>query len=123
MDKITPEIETRLNSSQNIWLASVRPDGRPHLAPVWFAWLRMKLYVCIEPTSVKGENIARNPRVALSLEDGLHPIILEGVAAPVPEPWPEEVLSIFLNKYEWDLKVEVRYTQLLEIIPKKFMAW
>jgi len=123
MNKITPEIETRLQSSQNIWLASVRPDGRPHLAPVWFAWLRGILYVCIEPTSVKGENIALNQRVALSLEEGLHPIIFEGLAAPVPEPWPEEVLSIFLKKYEWDLQVEARYTQLLEIIPQKIMAW
>jgi PPOX class probable F420-dependent enzyme len=123
MQIITPDVEARLNSSQNIWLASVRPDGRPHLAPVWYAWLAGNLYVCIEPTSIKGQNIAYNPRVALSLEEGLHPIILEGVAAPVPEPWPEEVLSIFLKKYEWDLMVEARYTQLLEIVPEKCLAW
>jgi hypothetical protein len=62
----------KLETAQNIWIASVRPDGRPHLTPVWFAWTGGKLYVSIDPDSVKSKNIAHTPHVALALEDGLH---------------------------------------------------
>ena len=28
----------RLSAEPVIWLGTVRPDGRPHNVPVWFAW-------------------------------------------------------------------------------------
>ena len=30
--------EERLRDSRNYWLATVRPDGRPHVMPVWAVW-------------------------------------------------------------------------------------
>ncbi len=32
-------VETRLIAARNYWVASVYPDGRPHVSPVWGAWL------------------------------------------------------------------------------------
>ena len=33
----TPEqIQERLSTEKNIWLASVRATGAPHLVPIWF---------------------------------------------------------------------------------------
>ena len=29
----------RLNRSQNFWLATARPDGRPHAMAVWAVWV------------------------------------------------------------------------------------
>jgi nitroimidazol reductase NimA-like FMN-containing flavoprotein (pyridoxamine 5'-phosphate oxidase superfamily) len=123
---LPPEAETRLETERNIWVASVRPDGRPHLAPVWFAWHVGKLYVCTEPGSVKARNISQNRRVVLALEDGTHPVICEGIAAPVPTPWSAEmakVAAVFRNKYDWDISSEEQYTQLLEVTPTKWLAW
>ena len=120
---LSKEALQKLEKSQNIWLTSVRPTGRPHMAPVWFAWHREKLYVCIEAESVKGRNIAKNPYVVLALEDGSNPVICEGYAAPVAEPWPEAVTTIFKKKYDWDLSVEERYTQLLAVRPEKWLSW
>ena len=54
----------RLESEANIWLATVRADGRPHLTPVWFAWHNEKLYACIEAGSVKARNLGQNRRIA-----------------------------------------------------------
>jgi hypothetical protein len=31
-------IDARLRHEPIIWLSSVRPDGRPHLVPIWFLW-------------------------------------------------------------------------------------
>ena len=120
---LPPEAATKLETEKNIWVASVRPDGRPHLAPVWFAWHAGKLYLCTGPGSVKARNISQNPRVALALEDGSHPVICEGTAAAVPVPWPAQVAAIFRNKYDWDISSEEQYTQLLEVTPTKWLTW
>ncbi|MEI6136703.1 MAG: pyridoxamine 5'-phosphate oxidase family protein [Chloroflexota bacterium] len=29
----------RLRTAMNYWIATTRPDGRPHAAPVWGVWL------------------------------------------------------------------------------------
>ena len=126
MIALPPEAATKLETEKNIWVASVRPDGRPHLAPVWFAWHADKLYVCTEPGSVKARNISQNPRVALALEGGSHPVICEGIAAPAPAPGSAEmakVAAIFRAKYDWDISSEERYTQLLEITPTRWLTW
>jgi hypothetical protein len=123
MDSLSPEHLTKLDQAKNIWFASVRPDGRPHLAPVWFAFYGGRLYVSIEATSVKGRNIQANPQVALALEEGIHPVICEGRAAPVVPPYPAQVLEIFQKKYDWDLNTENQYSQLVEIIPLRWLAW
>jgi hypothetical protein len=28
-------VEERMTAARNYWLSTVRPDGRPHLSPVW----------------------------------------------------------------------------------------
>ncbi len=48
--------------------------------PVWFAWFEKKVYVCVPGNSVKAWNFTQNPRMALSLEDGVHPIIWDYAA-------------------------------------------
>ena len=34
-----------LHASHNFWLATTRPDGRPHLMPLWGLWDDDALYV------------------------------------------------------------------------------
>ncbi len=110
----------KLETEQNIWLASVRQDGGgPHLVPVWFVWGDGRLYLCIEPGSVKARNLQHSPRVALALEDGQHPVICEGRAVALPQPWPEAVCAIFRQKYEWDITTDGQYTALVEVEPEK----
>lgn len=113
----------RLKKEKNIWIATIRPDGRPHLTPVWFVWHTEKLYICIEPESIKGQNIREEPRVALALEDGSDALICEGTAASMTLPWPKEVIAIFQKKHNWDITTETRYTQLMEITPEKWLTW
>jgi hypothetical protein len=121
----TPPAETlnRLNDEKNIWVASVRPDGRPHLVPVWFAWQAELLYICIDPNSVKAGNFAHNDHIALALEAGSSPLICEGQAAVAAKPWPTEVIDIFKQKYDWDITTDARYTQLMSITPTKWLHW
>ena len=117
------DVLPRLESSANIWFASVRADGQPHLTPVWFVTHEGRLYVSIDPHSVKARNIGANPRVALALEEGIHPVICEGLAAILPKPNPAAVTALFQKKYDWDIDNEGQYAQLVEITPLKWLSW
>jgi PPOX class probable F420-dependent enzyme len=123
MKDISPQARRKLETARNIWLSSVRPDGRPHLVPIWFAWHADKVYVCTDPSSVKGRNILQNPRMALALEDGDQPVICEGRAAVIPAPWPQAVMAVFRRKYDWDISSEGQYTELIEVTPDKWLTW
>src|SRR5512143_4136558 len=96
---LTIESQNKLDSSKIIWIASVRSDGRPHLTPVWFVYYSQKVYLCIDPGSVKASNLRQNDQVVLALEDGSKPVICEGRAAPVVSSWPAAVIAGFKDKY------------------------
>ena len=38
------EAERRLAAAHDHWLATVHPDGRPHVMPVWGVWLGGRLW-------------------------------------------------------------------------------
>lgn len=123
MTLLSAEILQRLETEANLWFATIRPDGRPHLVPVWFAWYEGKLYACIEASSVKARNIGRNSTVSLALENGSKPVICEGTASVVSPPWPPPVVDIFKAKYDWDITTDGQYDTLVEVTPVKWLSW
>jgi nitroimidazol reductase NimA-like FMN-containing flavoprotein (pyridoxamine 5'-phosphate oxidase superfamily) len=113
----------RLANERNIWIACVRPDERPHLTPVWFAWEDGQIYICIQASSVKARNFKQNPGVVAALEDGTHPVICEGTASPVQADWPANVVRIFQEKYDWNILEDKEYDLLVAIRPEKWLKW
>ena len=78
-----PEARERLASSGSYWLATVRPDGRPHVVPVLAVWVDDALQFAASPTSRKAKDIARNPQcVVTTSNDGLD-LVIEGDATKV----------------------------------------
>ncbi|GAC1471000.1 MAG: pyridoxamine 5'-phosphate oxidase family protein [Chloroflexota bacterium] len=73
----------RLEQAQNYWLASVRPDGRPHVTPLWGVWFDHVLFFDGAPATRWARNIAANPWVSLHLESGDDVVILEGLVDDV----------------------------------------
>lgn len=64
-------------------LATVRADGRPHVAPIWFDLDGDELIFTTWHTSVKALNIQRDPRVSLCVDDEAPPfafVLIEGTA-------------------------------------------
>ena len=123
--KITDtHVARRLRSESNIWVATARPGGRPHLTPTWFVLHGEELYICIDPGSVKARNLIANTRVALALEDGAAPIIVEGAVRPVEDSdRPQGVLDEFKRKYDWDILEDSQYNLLIAITPTKVLSW
>lgn len=70
--------EERLEGARSYWIATTRPDGRPHAAPVWGVWVGGSLYFGTGRSSVKGRNLARSPELIVHLESADDVVILEG---------------------------------------------
>jgi hypothetical protein len=113
----------RLLTEKNIWLATVRPDGRPHLVPIWFVWLDEKLFISTALESVKAQNLLANPRASAALEDGNQPAIAECTSRLVEAPYPRSVVEAFFKKYEWDIEKDTVYNDLFELTPVKWLSW
>jgi len=120
---LDPASRERLKHEANVWIATVRSDGRPHIVPVWFVFVNQRFYLCIQPASVKARNLRRDDRVSLSLEDGSRPLTCEGRACFLTAPWPVKVAQAFRRKYDWDLSGETEYTAMIEVTPERWLIW
>jgi PPOX class probable F420-dependent enzyme len=72
-----------LEGTRTAKLATVRVDGRPHIAPVWFVLDGDVLVFNTGASTVKGKALARDPRVTLCIDDERPPfayVIIEGMA-------------------------------------------
>jgi PPOX class probable F420-dependent enzyme len=64
-------------------VATVRADGRPHVAPVWFVLDGDDIIFNTGASSVKGKTLRRDPRVSISVDDATPPysfVVIEGIA-------------------------------------------
>jgi hypothetical protein len=91
------EVSQRLARARNYWVATTRPDGRPHAAPVWGVWLDDMLCFGTDRVSRKARNLAVNPALTVHLESGDDAVILEGVAEEMTDP---ALLARFSEAYE-----------------------
>lgn len=70
-----------LDRSRTAVLATVRADGRPHAAPIWFDLDGDKLVFTTGESTVKGRNLRRDPRVSLCIDEEeppFHFVVIEG---------------------------------------------
>lgn len=70
--------EERLAASRNFWIVTSRPDGAASVAPVWGLWWENAVVFGTNPSSAKGRNLERDPRVVVHLESGDEVVILRG---------------------------------------------
>ena len=63
----------RLHEARNVWLATVRSDGRPHVAQLWFVYVEDRIWIGTGLTSVRVRNLRSNPAASACLEPGDEP--------------------------------------------------
>lgn len=77
-------------------LGTVRPDGRPHAAPVGAMWIDGAWYVVTGPGTRKGRNLAHNPACTLTARIAGCDVVFEGQAHRVTDPDElERVVSVY----------------------------
>jgi hypothetical protein len=75
--------EFLLGSVRTATLATVRADGRPHAAPIWYHLDGETFVFTTGEDTVKGRNMRRDGRVSLCIDDErppFHFVIVEGFA-------------------------------------------
>jgi nitroimidazol reductase NimA-like FMN-containing flavoprotein (pyridoxamine 5'-phosphate oxidase superfamily) len=94
----------KLQTCRDFWLATVRPDGRPHLAPVWCLWLDDALYFSTAPSSRKGRNLALNANCCVSTDGAGATVIVDGTVSICEDfALRQRVAELYAAKYAWVL--------------------
>jgi PPOX class probable F420-dependent enzyme len=83
-------------------LATLMPDGSPHVAPVWIDYDGQYILVNTAKGRVKDRNMRRDPRVGMDLLDPDNPyrhISIRGRVAEVTEKGADEHIDKLTKKY------------------------
>ncbi|MGY4710087.1 pyridoxamine 5'-phosphate oxidase family protein [Mycolicibacterium sp. CBM1] len=85
------EIADFVASSRTGTMATVGPDGQPHLVAMWYGVLDGEIWIETKAKSQKAVNLRRDPRVSFLIEGGmtydtLRGVSFEGVGEIVDDP-------------------------------------
>jgi hypothetical protein len=95
------------------WLATVRPDGRPHLMPVIAFWIDEAFHLVVGAGTRKGRNLLADVRCALgtgSLKLPSLDIVAEGRAKALDDVGEVRRIAEHLSSNGWEL--EARGTEV-----------
>lgn len=117
-----------------VWLSTVRPDGGPHLVPIWFWWDGDALLVFSKPDAQKVRNLRGSASVMLALgdaEDDFDVGMLEGRAELLDRPTRDVMPAAHVSKYAARLAAlgltaesyAATYSQVIRIVPLRFLPW
>lgn len=72
--------EQRLREAHDYWLATIWPDGRPHVMPVWGMWFDGCLWFSSSRGSRKTRNLLAGSACVVTTDRPREPVIVEGDA-------------------------------------------
>ena len=143
MPSLNAHVEQRLRNDPLVWLITVRPDGRPHVVPVWFFWDGETFLICSHPNSQKLRNLRQNSHVILALDGagnlGYDLVVVEGTAELLNETslslskaYPafaekyaallQSILEAGLENQDLDWQALVAdYSQPIRVTPTRFV--
>ena len=73
------------DTHKTYWLATVRPDGRPHVAGVGALWDDGKFYFTSGAGTRKSRNLAANPNCTISVTLPTLDLVVEGTTSRVTD--------------------------------------
>ena len=121
------DVVQKLEGATVYWIASTRPDGRPHVIPRDGMWLEGGLYYGGSPETVHYRNITQNPYISVHIGDGQEAIIAEGkveIDRPTKE-MAERLADASFNKYPQYGRLDPSlYAGGVSVLrPRRVLAW
>ena len=119
-------------------MASIDPDGSPHVVPLWFVWREEGIYLSLRRDSRSWTNLERDDRVAVVLDVGKTWVELAGVELSghaellVPgHPALRSAMSVWHQKYlglfpgrQWErLAEDLDRLGFVRLTPERVVAW
>jgi general stress protein 26 len=118
------EVTARLEKSKNYWIGSTRPEGKPHVMPVWGVWVNGAVCFGTDRTSRKARNLQANPAATVNLESGDEAVIIEGTVREITDA--KEIVAIdaaYVKKYKMKLTEAPGIPYIVAIEPRIVFAW
>jgi PPOX class probable F420-dependent enzyme len=114
-------------------LATVRKDGRPHIAPIWFDLDGDTVVFTTWHESVKAANMRRDPRVSICVDEEFPPyafVVIEGTVTitEVPEEriyWARRLAARYMGEDLADAygrRNSVKGELVIRVQPAKIIA-
>ncbi len=97
------EVAAFVEGSRTATMATVGPDGTPHLVAMWFAWIDGQIWFETKGRSQKAVNLRRDDRISVLVEDGLTYDSLRGVSIEgrgVVVEDPDQLWQVGVNLWE-----------------------
>ena len=121
-------VRRRLEEAEHYWLATTRPDGRPHIVPVDGVWVDDIWYFGGADETVHQRNLMHDPRVAVHLPDTIAAVIVEGTARwrrPSDEEAGRiaETTRVKYAKYGYPANAEDYAAGVWGLSPAVVLAW
>lgn len=120
-------------------MATIKPNQRPHIVPVWYEWDGHLLWITIDRRSQKYRNLRKHPYCAVSIDETLGGlrfmgVIFEGRVELIEEPadWARQVVVRVYTRYLGEEGIEARTPQrmitqgqhvIVKLIPEKILTW
>lgn len=123
-ERLASLLVQRLAEARNYWLATTRPDGRPHVTPLWGVWADNAFFCQGAPSSRWILNLNANPAAALHLESGKDVVIVNGMAAHVytDEALAAHIAELWREKYG-GMEPEASRNGVVQLVPRSVLAW
>ena len=132
MDGPRPSIRDALEHEPVMWLSTTRPDGGPHVVPLWFLWDGRAIVAFSKPDAQKVRNLRADPRVmvAVGRADATFDVELIEAVAELHET-SASLPAAFVRKYA-SLASEAGigfpafadvYSQEIVIHPRRWLGW
>ncbi|HKG57629.1 MAG TPA: pyridoxamine 5'-phosphate oxidase family protein [Candidatus Limnocylindrales bacterium] len=127
-------VDRLLHQADVVWLSTVRPDGSPHLVPIWFSWDGHRLFIASKPGAVKVRNLRENQKVMFAIgdpEDDFDVGMADGVAE-IPDGTTAELIPAgHLEKYRAQMaamgldaaEYVATYSQPVIVTPTRCLPW
>jgi PPOX class probable F420-dependent enzyme len=123
-----------LDGARTAILATVRADGRPHVAPIWFDLDGDTIVFTTGENTVKGRNMRRDPRVSLCVDEDeppFHFVVIEGMATLTDEDpdllyWATRLGGRYMGAdraEEYGRRNAVKGELLVRVTPRKILAY
>ena len=115
-------------------MSSTRPDGRPHVVPVWFSWDGAVFDLFSKPNAQKVRNLREHADVMLAVGQPTEEFdveLVEGHASVLADPTADVVRPSMFEKYA-DLMARAAldrttfvstYSQPVRITPTRFLGY
>ena len=98
------EVDAYLVEQRTARVATVGPDGEPHVVPLWFVWVGGEVYLNSTLGNPTVENMLRTGRATAVVDDGIEYDALRGVVLHCAAARAEEDERLAEVERTWSVK-------------------